>query len=810
MVPAIENPQKLDLSIAVEQVLKAMFAGYRRVIITKAFGYGLSGSHVLEVRPIKADGIPELPTVVKSATISLIQKEWQAYRQHIRRRLPYIAEIRSDPVLLPDIGWGGLRYRLMGGGTFEVVSLRDHFQRPELTIDEISLTLDRLFRIMHHIWGYNHLVAKFHLGAGYDHLLPVHLLIEHRLSPSALQHQPITPATIPTVSTKVGDPVHVSGFALSKVNPDTQTITLKQPQTAASKRAYFLRCKSSLVDTLAAQPVNHIIDPIEGTVSETQAGRLQNEVGHALGPDFDLTGPTVTLPSLELATLPNPLAAYTTLLQETRPVNVASIHGDFNLENILIEPETGTVSLIDFAEAREDHVLHDLLRLETEVMTKLVAKILYQHHLPPDLALAPFYWPLHWAAFEGDPSLPFLPHPDLEKPWTMLRTIRRTARQYFVEANDFSEYYRGLTLYLLGALKFKNLNNVPEQPLPKQVAFWGAAFVYQLLISPPHNPNAPPLPLAPTLGIRTQAATESKPAPLTQAEAQRRLAALPVDTIPTPMPFPPKSRMPLGRNPLFVGRKQDLKRLALALKGGETIAIGQVETAATTGLGGIGKTQLASEFVHRYGQYFAGGVFWLSFADPKAIPAEIAACGGIGALELRPNFGDLPLEDQIRLVQAAWQESVPRLLIFDNCEEPELLAQWRPASGGCRVLVTSRRADWEPALAVQSLPLDVLRREESIALLRQHQPDAGDATLDAIAAELGDLPLALHLAGSYMARYRRAITPAQYLEQLRDPNLLEHPSFKGSGISPTGHVQNVYRTIALSYDKLDPDDPVDN
>jgi hypothetical protein len=291
--------------------------------------------------------------------------------------------------------------------------------------------------------------------------------------------------------------------------------------------------------------------------------------------------------------------------------------------------------------------------------------------------------------------------------------------------------------------------------------------------------------------------------------ALARLAELPLDMLPKPGPLPGGSLMPLGRNPLFVGRERDLATLAAALKGGEAIAIGQIETAATTGLGGIGKTQLASEFVHRYGRFFAGGVFWLSLADEKAVPAEIAACGGIGAMDLRPDFGDLPLQDQLRLVAAAWQQPMPRLLVFDNCEDPVLLAQWRPSAGGCRILVTSRRTDWEPSLGVRTLALNVLSRAESLDLLRQHCPEADDQILAAIAAELGDLPLALHLAGSYMSRYQRVISPADYLDQLRDPALLEHPSLKGLGVSPTGHIQNVYRTIALSYDKLDEDDPVD-
>ncbi|UCC88219.1 MAG: hypothetical protein JSV81_02640, partial [Anaerolineales bacterium] len=58
------------------------------------------------------------------------------------------------------------------------------------------------------------------------------------------------------------------------------------------------------------------------------------------------------------------------------------------------------------------------------------------------------------------------------------------------------------------------------------------------------------------------------------------------------------------------------------------------------------------------------GVFWLSFADPAAIPAEIAASAERGGLELPPGVGDLPLDDQVRLVLSAWQSELPRLSIF--------------------------------------------------------------------------------------------------------------------------------------------------
>jgi hypothetical protein len=289
--------------------------------------------------------------------------------------------------------------------------------------------------------------------------------------------------------------------------------------------------------------------------------------------------------------------------------------------------------------------------------------------------------------------------------------------------------------------------------------------------------------------------------PVTLGETSDGLAQLPIHTVPPIAPLPAGSRMPFGVNPLFVGRTTDLLTLAAALKGGETVAVGQI--AAATGLGGIGKTQLAVAFVHHYGRFFAGGIQWLNFADPSAVPAEVAACG-VALPELRNGFTTLDLETQVRQVQAVWQGPQPRLLVFDNCEEPALLAHWRPTTGGSRVLVTSRRQSWDAALGVQFLTLDTLTRSQSIELLRKFRPDLAttDPRLDQIAAELGDLPLALHLAGSYLARYRQVISPTHYLVQLRQPNRLQHRSLQAGDLSPTGHVQHVARTFALSYERL--------
>lgn len=286
------------------------------------------------------------------------------------------------------------------------------------------------------------------------------------------------------------------------------------------------------------------------------------------------------------------------------------------------------------------------------------------------------------------------------------------------------------------------------------------------------------------------------------AEALARLEQLPLDTLPQPASLPARSLMPFSRNPLFVGRQEEMLALARMLKS-ESVSAGS-RTAALTGLGGIGKTQMAVEFVHRYGQFFAGGVWWLSFAEADAVAGEFVRCGGPGGLDL-PGFRGLSFDDQIERIRSAFQEATPRLLIFNNCEDEELLAQWRPASGGAHILITSRRGAWSPVLAVHTVALSPLPRRDSVVLLSSFPPysQAVDPALDAIAAALGDLPLALHLAGSYLSRYRAAMSPARYLDQLRQGDPLLHRSLASGDRSPTAHEQHVARTFYASYRSLD-------
>lgn len=287
----------------------------------------------------------------------------------------------------------------------------------------------------------------------------------------------------------------------------------------------------------------------------------------------------------------------------------------------------------------------------------------------------------------------------------------------------------------------------------------------------------------------------SKPDPQKALEiAKYQFQQLPINKIPDPDPdsLSEDSRILLSYNPYFVGRREAFQAIAASLKNDDVLVV--------TGIAGVGKTQLAAEFAHRYGRYFLAGVYWLSFADPAAIPAEIAACGR--NMEL-PGLYTFDIDTQVKMVLSEWEEPPPRLLIFDNCEDEKLFNQYWPKYGGARVLVTSRRGRWSPGFGIKTLPLNQLTRAESVQFLQQiFQPITNNQASE-IANALGDLPLALHLAGSYLAYYEGIITPKKFLAELENAGPF-HEALVGEfeGVSPTGHERNLACTFQFSYERL--------
>ena len=236
-----------------------------------------------------------------------------------------------------------------------------------------------------------------------------------------------------------------------------------------------------------------------------------------------------------------------------------------------------------------------------------------------------------------------------------------------------------------------------------------------------------------------------------------------------------------SRNPNFTGRSCLLDQLHRLLAESGSVAVHSLR-----GMGGVGKTQLAIEYAHRHANYYELA-WWVPAERPELIPNHLAHLAD--ALGLRAD-GDLAtVVDQVlgRLRdQPRW------LLVFDNAEDPETLRPYLPNSRG-HVLITTRRAGFAGISNV--LDVEVLDEAEALALLHRRIPSLTDDQGHQLAAQLGDLPLALEQAAAYLDATRLPVTDYLTLLQQRGGDMLG----KGTVI---GYQSTLATVCALALDRI--------
>jgi tetratricopeptide (TPR) repeat protein len=218
---------------------------------------------------------------------------------------------------------------------------------------------------------------------------------------------------------------------------------------------------------------------------------------------------------------------------------------------------------------------------------------------------------------------------------------------------------------------------------------------------------------------------------------------------------PGVSNLP-ARNRNFSGRAELLEDLHARLQAESAAAV--VPTGAVHGLGGVGKTQLALEFAHRFASDY--DIAWW-------VPAELPTSATAALATLARRLGVEEMADQAEMVAALFDQLRGRdrwLLVYDNAEQPDQLVGFLPPGGGGQVLVTSRWSAW--GSQASPLQVNVLARQEAIAFLGKRTGSDDQATLDKLAELLGDLPLALEEAAAYLEE--TGVGLGEYLELVRE------------------------------------------
>ena len=233
----------------------------------------------------------------------------------------------------------------------------------------------------------------------------------------------------------------------------------------------------------------------------------------------------------------------------------------------------------------------------------------------------------------------------------------------------------------------------------------------------------------------------------------------------------------------FVGRETELTTIHEDLRRGNYVAI--------TGMGGLGKTELVTQYARQYQDHY-DGIIWFN-ARQRFLAAEVFELFTLKfGLEIPQTQGEklLTLQEQVAWCWLQYPETEkPVLIVVDNLTDLTQLREVVPKEERFRVLITTRPQHLDPN-SIQERPLKVLSPPIALELLQKqlgknHQRIVNEPeTATEICKFLENLPLGIILVGSYLTT-DLGLSLTQMLERLQKRKLAETALQKRETIDQT-------------------------
>jgi transcriptional regulator with XRE-family HTH domain/tetratricopeptide (TPR) repeat protein len=268
----------------------------------------------------------------------------------------------------------------------------------------------------------------------------------------------------------------------------------------------------------------------------------------------------------------------------------------------------------------------------------------------------------------------------------------------------------------------------------------------------------------------------------------------------------------------FTGRTAEVSRLTARLAGAAHQPSAAVAVVAVAGPGGIGKTSLALHAGHQVTSHFPDGQLYLNLRGSSAQPVPAAEALARFLRDLGIDPAALPVEQEERAARYRSLTAGRRLLIvLDDAGDAAQVRPLIPGSGGCAVIVTSRRSlhDLEAAQLLDLASLaDGEASEMFTAIVGPARAAAEPAAVLAVLAACSGLPLAIRIVAARLVA-RPAWTVASVASKLADErsrldqfetgDLAVRASFQMSyahlgteGRATGGRVAHLFRILTLA------------
>lgn len=245
-----------------------------------------------------------------------------------------------------------------------------------------------------------------------------------------------------------------------------------------------------------------------------------------------------------------------------------------------------------------------------------------------------------------------------------------------------------------------------------------------------------------------------------------------------------------------VGIEGKLEEVHEKLSNSKKLSIGQV--AKFEGMGGLGKTQLAVEYAHKYKDSYPSGVLWLTM--DQNLDEQLLTLGK----EYNLVNQNLDIKEQLDGIKYQLKSFENMLLIYDNTnEQKDIEQEFLPKSITNKILITTRN----PIQGYTLIELETLDFENSKKLL---EIESGKTVIkseikfvEEICEKLEGLPLALEMAGAYIKYLELSWEKYLNLYNKKNIELLNESKLPESF---TKHENNIVNTLTISQKIID-DEP---